>query len=646
MNTLTPPVISTTGGLISSNALTLSGTADPGLRIVVYEGETLLGDTLVASDGRWEVVLANLAQGLHRLTVVAEDLDGWASSPAALAITVDTLAPAEPLVTSPQDVTNDATPLISGSAEASAEIRVWEGSTLLGATTADGKGSWSLTLPSGLSDGTHTLRITAADTAGHTGDALVHRITVDTRAPAAPVIRPLGANGIVVPGPLLVTGTAEAGSSLLVYDGSTLIGETVAEANGTWSVLIEPLEPGSHNLTAIATDTAGNTSRPSSGVTLLANTAPAVVSAIPDQRSLEDAPWRYTLPAGTFSDADGNSLTLSAALAGGAAWPAWLAFDAETRTFTGTPPKDFSGVLTLRVTASDGTLNVADTFRLTVRAVNDAPVAADDKVSLAEDAALSAPGNVLANDWDVDSARLVVTHAGRQAVQPGGITLAGRYGTLTIQTDGSYNYTADKANDLILGQSGTDTFTYVVSDRGLSDQGTLTFMVAGQDEVLTGNAEANLLTGGRGADVLNGSGGDDTLRGLAGVDRLIGGLGRDILDGGKDADADRFIFDAALNGTANVDTLVNFDRQDGDRIVLDNAVFTTLPLRSGIDERALSDAEFAIGTAATTRAHRIIYDTGTGSLFYDADGSRPGAMVKFAQVDKGLVLTHTDFVVI
>jgi hypothetical protein len=98
----------------------------------------------------------------------------------------------------------------------------------------------------------------------------------------------------------------------------------------------------------------------------LSNIAPVVANLIPDRTVAEDAAWSYQVPASTFSDADGNTLTYTASLASGASLPSWLTFNASTRTFSGTPPLNFNGNIDLRVTASDGTASVSDEFRLTV----------------------------------------------------------------------------------------------------------------------------------------------------------------------------------------------------------------------------------------------------------------------------------------
>ena len=101
--------------------------------------------------------------------------------------------------------------------------------------------------------------------------------------------------------------------------------------------------------------------------------APVLAEAIPDQSHSGAGAWTYQVPAETFADADGDPLTLAAALADDTALPAWLSFDAATRTFSGNPPADVA-TLDLKVTASDGKQgSAADVFRLTVTAANDAP---------------------------------------------------------------------------------------------------------------------------------------------------------------------------------------------------------------------------------------------------------------------------------
>jgi cysteinyl-tRNA synthetase len=146
-------------------------------------------------------------------------------------------------------------------------------------------------------------------------------------------------------------------------------------------------------------------------------------------------------------------------------------------------------------------------------------------------------------------------------------------------------------------------------------------------------SHADRLRGSMLADHIDALGGNDRLNGRGGNDRLDGGSGKDVLTGG--AGRDQFVFDSRL-GKANIDTISDFETGN-DRILLDHHVFTRL------DKGALDISAFVIGAQAADATDRIIYDSDTGRLFYDADGSGAGKAMAFARLDAGLNLTDNDF---
>ena len=109
------------------------------------------------------------------------------------------------------------------------------------------------------------------------------------------------------------------------------------------------------------------------------NDAPTVANAIPNQNAIEDAAFNFTFAANTFADVDsGAVLTYTAQLAGGGALPAWLVFDAATRTFSGTPVNSDVGTLSIDVIANDGNGGtISDTFNIVIANSNDAPTLAN-----------------------------------------------------------------------------------------------------------------------------------------------------------------------------------------------------------------------------------------------------------------------------
>jgi Ca2+-binding RTX toxin-like protein len=156
------------------------------------------------------------------------------------------------------------------------------------------------------------------------------------------------------------------------------------------------------------------------------------------------------------------------------------------------------------------------------------------------------------------------------------------------------------------------------------------------DQLMLGNAGANVLSGSGGADTLIGFAGTDTLLGGDGADQLNGGLGADVLNGG--AGADLLVFADALGG-GNVDSVVGFTSGQ-DRLFLENDVFT------GLAAGGLAAGAFATGTAAADADDRIVYDAGTGSLWFDADGNGAGAAVLFATLTPGSGIVASDIVVV
>jgi Ca2+-binding RTX toxin-like protein len=142
------------------------------------------------------------------------------------------------------------------------------------------------------------------------------------------------------------------------------------------------------------------------------NDAPVVAALLPDQSSPEDTAVNFALPAGSFSDIDGDALAYTATLANGTTLPNWLVFNAATLTFSGTPPANFNGNIDVKVVASDGSLFASDIFTLAISPVNDAPVVAVPlaDVSSPEDIAISftIPANAF-SDVDGDALNLTAT---------------------------------------------------------------------------------------------------------------------------------------------------------------------------------------------------------------------------------------------
>ncbi|MDZ8104294.1 MAG: Ig-like domain-containing protein [Nostoc sp. DedQUE12a] len=250
------------------------------------------------------------------------------------------------------------------------------------------------------------------------------------------------------------------------------------------------------------------------------NDAPTVANIIADQTTLEDGFFSFTVPANTFADVDaGDSLTYSATLANGNPLPAWLTFNANTRTFSGTPDDPNNGTISIKVTATDtSNASANDTFNLTVTPVNDAPVAGDDSASANQNTPLTLlSADLLANDTDVDSSTLSITAVSN-----------GVNGTVSLNGSGNVVFTPTT------GFSGNGSFNYTVSDgNGGTNLGMVTVAVGVN---LNGTNNNDNLNGTSGNDIINGLNAQDTISGNAGNDCLVGSNGDDLLFSGTGND--------------------------------------------------------------------------------------------------------------
>ena len=177
-------------------------------------------------------------------------------------------------------------------------------------------------------------------------------------------------------------------------------------------------------------------------------------------------------------------------------------------------------------------------------------------------------------------------------------------------TPGSWIYAGSKAEHLALDDSGNPT-----TGQAFIGYGT-------QIESAKGGTGNDTIKGNSAANYLFGFDGDDNIDGGAGNDQIEGGRGNDTLKGG--AGGDTFIFRSPFDGT--IDTLLDFNVAEGDRIQLDHNIFT------GLQKGSLSAEQFVKGTEAKDADDRIIYNQATGELAYDADGNGSGAAVTIARL--------------
>jgi len=192
--------------------------------------------------------------------VVASETDAAGNTgTASLSFTLDTHAPAvtEALKNDTGTLSNDhltRDPTLTGSGDPNAVVHfTLDGSLIAATATADNSGAWTFT-PTNQVDGNHTVVASETDAAGNTSTAS-QAFVLDTTPPVDAIISDtLNRNGTFT-----LTGTGQAGNSIKLYDGSTLLGSTSAGSNGQWSFTTNALSKTIiHNFTSTATDVAGN----------------------------------------------------------------------------------------------------------------------------------------------------------------------------------------------------------------------------------------------------------------------------------------------------------------------------------------------------------------------------------------------------
>ncbi|EPG9457759.1 Ig-like domain-containing protein, partial [Acinetobacter baumannii] len=433
----------------------VSGQAEPGSTVTVTYPDGTTATVVAGTDGSWSVPNpGNLVDG-DTVTATATDPAGNTSLPGTGTVSADITAP---VVALDDVLTNDSTPALTGTVNDPTATVVVNVDGVDYPAVNNGDGTWTLadnTLPA-LTDGPHTITVTATDAAGNVGnDTAV--VTIDTVAPNAPVLDPINATDPV-------SGQAEPGSTVTVTypDGTTAT--VVAGTDGSWSVPNPGNLVDGDTVTAIATDPAGNTSLPGTGTVSADITAPVV--------ALDDVLTNDSTPAltGTVNDPTATVVVN----VDGVDYPAVNNGDGTWTLADNTLPALTDGPHTITVTATDAAGNVGnDTAVVTIDTVAPNapvldPINATDPVS-----GQAEPGSTV-----------TVTY-------PDGTTA-----TVVAGTDGSWS--VPNPGNLVDGDTVTATATDPAGNTSLPGTGTvsadITAPVVALDDVLT-NDSTPALTG-------------------------------------------------------------------------------------------------------------------------------------------------------
>ncbi|MGG2727981.1 Ig-like domain-containing protein [Pseudomonas aeruginosa] len=319
-----------------SNGTTLSGTAEPGATVTLTDGNgNPIGQVTADGSGNWSFTPGTPLPNGTVVNATATDASGNTS--AGSSVTVDSVAPATPVVNPSNGTT------LSGTAEPGSSVTLTDGSgNPIGQVTADGSGNWSFTPSTPLADGT-VVNATATDPAGNTSGQ--GSITVDGVAPATPTVNLSNGSSL--------SGTAEPGSTVILTDGNgNPIAEVTADGSGNWTYTPSTPIANGTVVNVVAQDAAGNSS-PGASVTVDSQ-APAAPVLNPSNGTTLSGTAE---PGATVTLTDGNGNPIGQVTADGSG------------NWSFTPGTPLANGTVVNATASDPTGNTSAPASTTVDSV-------------------------------------------------------------------------------------------------------------------------------------------------------------------------------------------------------------------------------------------------------------------------------------
>lgn len=437
-----------------ARAPVLLGSAEAGSTVSVREGTSLLGTATADARGAWSLAAAGLAQNsTHTLSVTATDAAGNVSAASSCTLTLDSLAPAAPTLSSSTSSGSTLTSTtLGGTAEAGSIVSLADlvgGQVLaLGNATAAADGTWHMA-SAALARGLNLVSATAMDAAGNVSAATSLALTIDAPAPASPAVPasvpPVVAAiaSAVVPAVPVVTVLDAAASSFAAGSGTSIVVSQTAQASVTGAASA------------------------SSSMTLFANSGAV----------------HYANGGGTAIVVENGAGTMN--LAGGVAGSVLVAFTGAAATrYTGGAGAD-------EIIAGSGALGVTGG-------------SAGSMMVFGGTGSLDFTGGA-ESDLVVGGAGAATVHAGRGGVfagAGGSMLFASGAGTfLAGAVDGDQMGASALGGDMMVAGAGNETL-----DGTLSATGNLMFGGTGADQVGLGLGADTFVGGGGGASVQMGSG--------------------------------------------------------------------------------------------------------------------------------------------
>ena len=493
----------------------VTGKAEPGKKIDIKDANgNVIGTGTTDTSGNFKVDLNVPQKNGESISVTATDPDTTLVSKPTPAVAPDITPPNAPTATI--DQTTGA--VVTGKAQPNSGIEVKDAAgKVIGTGTTDANGNYSVTLTTPQKNG-EVVTVTASDAGGKSGPATA--IAPDLTPPQINTLQFSGKGDVL-------SGTTEGYAKVEIKDASgKVVANTIADANGNFSVTFSKPYGSGEGFTAKATDLRGNT-----GDAKFVQ-APSLLTANPDVVHADvDLGYVTSTSSKTTSIGFGSlGKFLGIPILGSNAAEVNFSVNAnETSTvnikaYNTSLSSLFDGVkVTLYKQAANGVwqkvadskdLGLFNKFFLFSEAtglqvksldLGNYKVVAEDttlfgifsgnKLSVTQNTtttsgdlevikANSVSGNLMVDDVVPNGTTLTKlvsdTGASVSVSTTGKATLVGKYGTMLINADGSYTYTPNK-DVKVVGQ--VDTFTYTITDKNGNASSAKVYVQIGTDEV-------------------------------------------------------------------------------------------------------------------------------------------------------------------
>jgi Bacterial Ig-like domain/Peptidase M10 serralysin C terminal/FG-GAP-like repeat/RTX calcium-binding nonapeptide repeat (4 copies)/Putative Ig domain/Bacterial Ig domain len=562
--------------------VTISGTAEANSTVSITWGTTTLSTT-ADNTGAWTKAFTTSQiptdAATTTISVTATDAAGNTSTAAIKDITVDTLKPNAPTISTvaTDDKVNAAEKTagvtISGTAEANSTVNIAWGATTL-STTADNTGAWTQAFTASqvpADAATTTISVTATDVAGNTSTAATKNITVDTVI-TVPTISTVATddkvNAAEKTAGVTIAGTAEANSTVKIAWGATTL-STTADNTGAWTQAFTasqvPADAATTTISVTATDAAGNTSTAATKNITVDTTAPTATIVLAKPNLKYDNTLQIvdtSLVTISFSEAVTGFTNDDLSIANGTLSAVTSADNGKTWTGTFTPTANFAsttnsiqltntGVFDLAGNAGVGT-TTSNNYQIDTRP-NHAPTVVKPLTaqSSLQDRAFSLNITNMFQDVDPGDVLTYTATLANNDTLPTWLTFAnGSFSGSPTASSSNLSITVTATDKLLASVSST--FDLNVLHPITSPTKSAIITATANDDYILGTVGNDKLYGGAGNDFLYGGAGNDFLYGEDGDDLLNGGSGNDNLNGGIGNDTYQFDITALTPGATHV----------------------------------------------------------------------------------------------